>query len=89
LETLVKERTKTLEERNKQLEEYAFYNAHVLRRPISTLLGLYKVYQMEETEEGRQEVLSHLNHVVEELDVVVRQIQGILEIKNDNSPKKF
>ena len=79
LENLVEKRTEILKERNKQLQDYAFFNSHKLRHPVSNLLGLYKLYQLEEDEEGKKKVLSYFNRAVEELDVVVHQIQDILK----------
>ncbi|UII33572.1 hypothetical protein LVD17_07035 [Fulvivirga ulvae] len=40
LEEKVKQRTSELTIRNRQLEEYAFINAHQLRAPVARLLGL-------------------------------------------------
>lgn len=40
LEKLVQERTKELEKKNQVLEEYAFINAHKLRSPVASILGL-------------------------------------------------
>ncbi len=81
LASLVKKRTITLEERNKQLEDYAFFNAHKLRKPVSTILGLYLVLQMEDDAKEKELVFEYLNQAVLELDEVVREIQEIVAKK--------
>ena len=43
LEHLVSQRTEELEKKNKVLEEYAFINAHKLRAPVASILGLIPI----------------------------------------------
>jgi len=46
LELTVKDRTINLEKRNKMLEAIAHYNSHVIRHPVTQILGLAKVLRM-------------------------------------------
>ena len=55
LEKIVLERTKELEKKNKALEEYAFINAHKLRRPVASILGLVNLLNKTSLDGKRKE----------------------------------
>jgi signal transduction histidine kinase len=76
---LVKQRTEKLMEKNKQLEEYAFFNAHKLRRPVSSIMGICNLLRGESNPQEQYKLLDYLNRSVKELDVIVRQIQEIVD----------
>lgn len=78
LERLVMQRTQKLEERNAQLAEYAFFNAHVLRKPIANILGLIEIFKMENDNEEREEIIEYISVSADELNEVVNQIQTIV-----------
>jgi tetratricopeptide (TPR) repeat protein len=78
LEKLVKQRTEKLIEKNQQLEEYAFFNAHKLRRPVASIMGIHNLLREETNPQQQFELLEYLNRSVNELDKVVRQIQEIV-----------
>jgi signal transduction histidine kinase len=63
------------------LQGYAFFNAHILRRPVANILGLLRLFKLEDSQSGKEEVVQHLYSAVEELNGVVRQIQEIVEEK--------
>ncbi|MDW8347301.1 MAG: tetratricopeptide repeat protein [Bacteroidia bacterium] len=75
LEQMVLDRTQKLEQRNQQLSEYAYYNAHVLRAPIARILGLFEVYQHSRTLQEKEEVFKHLHKTIQELDSIVQDMQ--------------
>jgi ligand-binding sensor domain-containing protein len=79
LEMLVHQRTVELEKKNKALEEYAFINAHKLRSPVASILGL--VYLMKKTplNEEAKDINNHLQQSADELDEVVRSITKAIE----------
>ncbi len=82
LEQRVQERTAELENQNKQLAEYAFINSHLLRGPLSRLMGLINLIELAKIEESDKELVSHLKGSAHELDEVVRKIsQAIAEGK--------
>jgi tetratricopeptide (TPR) repeat protein len=85
LENLVMQRTKALEARGKQLEEYAFFNAHVLRAPVATILGLFNIYKFEKNAKGKELILNHLHESVKELERVVGEIQHIVSQQDTES----
>jgi PAS domain S-box-containing protein len=83
LEQLVVERTRQLQRRNEQLKQYAFFNAHKLRAPIATILGLYQVLKLGVAPEEQLEIVQKLQQSVEELDQMVRQSQRLLADARD------
>ena len=78
---------KALELRNKQLEEYAFINSHVLRAPVAKILGLSALIEPEDSTTD-PEVLVNLKESCEELDHVVRSINKSLAQDESNSISK-
>ena len=86
LEKRVAERTLVLEEKNKQLTEYAFVNSHLLRAPLSKILGLCYVLTNEQSFKIEDEQL--LNALVEssqELDHIITTISNLLYDGNNFS----
>jgi PAS domain S-box-containing protein len=83
LEVLVEERTRQLIKRNTQLNEYAFFNAHKLRAPIATILGLYQVLELDISTEEREMVIQKLRESVVLLDEMVRKSQKLLDEVGD------
>ncbi|MDQ2656942.1 MAG: hypothetical protein M3Y60_05935, partial [Bacteroidota bacterium] len=83
LEMLVKERTAELEKKNKALEEYAFINAHKLRSPVASILGLVNLLAKSDQREDTKVIREHLQQSADKLDAVVRSITEAIE-KADN-----
>ncbi len=83
LENTVHERTQQLQERNQRLQAYAYTNAHILRAPLSRILGLLNLmYKSEDPEEARK-IKQHLEESARELDHVIRQSSVELERNTD------
>jgi len=79
LEYLVKHRTHELEKKNKALEEYAFINAHKLRAPVASILGLVPIINEFPLGQEGKEVLYHLRESTTKLDEIVRSITKAIE----------
>ncbi len=79
LEQIVQNRTQQLELQNKQLAEYAHFNAHKLRSPVASIMGLLALLQQEQSEKERAVLLNHLKVASENLDQVIRTINTNLE----------
>lgn len=79
LERLVQERTSELETKNKALEEAAFINAHKLRSPLASILGLVSLIKDQPMSEDLQVMNSHLQESAEKLDDIVSSITETLE----------
>jgi len=65
----------TLQERNKQLEEIAWLNAHEIRRPVASILGLMNLLDKENLANPQNyEIIPLLEKMVKELDIVIGNI---------------
>lgn len=88
LEKRVAERTFELERKNKALEEYAFINAHNLRSPVASLLGLINLLSHAKTESESKEIMDHMKISAERLDEVVHTITTSIERGDEYDPFK-
>lgn len=79
LEKTVRKRTEELLIQNNQLKEYAFVNSHMLRAPLSSILGLSNLLQMKSENLDDQELADALFHSTNSLDQIVRKISSTLE----------
>jgi signal transduction histidine kinase len=80
LEERVMERTKKLNERNRQIAEFTYYNSHKLRAPVANVLGLINVIEL--TKDGKIDptVLTYLKISAAELDKVIFNLKNLLEL---------
>ena len=83
LETLVEERTDRLVKINQTLTEYAFFNAHKLRSPIATILGLYEILKLNPSHEEKEMLIENLKTSIIQLDLMVRESQSLLDEVED------
>jgi ligand-binding sensor domain-containing protein len=88
LERIVDERTKVLEEQNKRLSKYAFINAHKLRAPLASILGLINLFIHDAVTEQQAEMSRHLLKSANALDRVVRSINRMLEREFGKEPQE-
>jgi len=80
LEEIITQRTMALEEQNKKLRNYAFYNAHLLRGPFCRIQGLINVRELNnESKEEEEFIKVMLNKSIEELDSRIQEIQLIVQ----------
>jgi PAS domain S-box-containing protein len=59
---------------NDRLNEIALINAHEIRRPIASILGLLQLFKDEFVSKPENELLKHLQSVTEELDGVIKRV---------------
>ncbi len=85
LEGIVKARTAELEKKNLALEEAAFINAHKLRAPVASILGLANLLKRESLSEEGKNTLTHLDDSTQKLDAIVTEISVTLEKSNRKS----
>lgn len=85
LESIVLKRTLELERKNKALEEYAFINAHKLRSPVASLLGLINLMSKADLNGDAQPIMQHMIKSGDTLDEVVRSITVAIE-KGEREP---
>lgn len=79
LEEKVKVRTQELKSQNDQLGEYAFMNAHLLRQPLSQIMGLIPLIQQADDSLEREEYIRLLLMSAQKLDRVVHAIRDVVE----------
>ena len=79
LEQKVAQRTSELQERNKVLEELAFFNAHVLRAPLCSLKGLLQIAKNDSDISTNEDYVQHLNKSLEEMEAVTFEISTKLD----------
>lgn len=89
LEKKVQKRTFELEERNRQLTEYAFINSHILRAPVARVAGLLNLVELLSEEEFRNTILPKLKVTVKELDDITSQINSAIEVYGSIDRKDF
>jgi signal transduction histidine kinase len=79
LELLVRQRTLELEKKNKALEEYAFINAHKLRAPVASILGLVNLITKQPLNQETRDITEHLKDSTQKLDSIVSSITKAIE----------
>ena len=67
-----------MNERNKQLTDFAFTNAHHIRGPICRLLGLQNLLAVTTDEEEVRKIAQYMTFSVEELDNITRKTSAEL-----------
>jgi hypothetical protein len=87
LEQKVFERTKEIAARNEQLEEFAFFNAHIYRAPVANLLGLIDLYDKEKNEKEKEQIIALIKdsiHKLEEAAIAIQNLVKSKEIKKED-----
>lgn len=84
LEALVDERTHQLQIRNDQLKHYAFMNAHEVRGPLSTILGLLQIAEEFSSLEEKTELIEMIEQSAAKLDRVIRDMhQNLVRLNQE------
>ncbi|GHM99015.1 hypothetical protein WSM22_05050 [Cytophagales bacterium WSM2-2] len=78
LEAIVALRTEALSEQNRRLEEYAYINAHKLRAPVASIMGIVSLLQKEGADRDKDMMVGFLKNSSAELDQVIRTISDTL-----------
>ncbi|HCW08951.1 MAG TPA: hypothetical protein DGG95_16470 [Cytophagales bacterium] len=85
LQKEVEKRTREIIDYNQQLEKFAHLSAHNLRAPVARILGLSNLLKSSPSENENQ-VLCHLKTAANELDVVVKDLNLILQLQDEQPP---
>ena len=78
LDSTVQQRTKVLESQTEKLSEYSFINSHLLRAPLSRILGLSQVLSEDMSTAKDKQLIQALIDSSVELDTIIRKINDIL-----------
>lgn len=79
LEHLVHERTLQLEEKNEQLSQYAYDNAHILRGALCNILAIISLIKKEQNDTQTMQKVDKLNQKAVDLDNLVYQVNNLLK----------
>ncbi|MDN4166131.1 hypothetical protein QWY31_11500 [Cytophagales bacterium LB-30] len=60
------------------LNEFSFYNDHVLRGPLCRIAGLISLLNMEKEEENRKKIIKCLAEAADEIDAASRTLTCLL-----------
>lgn len=84
LEKLVGKRTRELEMKNKALVEYAHFNSHQVRSPLTKIMGILYLLKIQDfNKEGEvNNLIAKLDDSVNELDEVIREMNDLFEKEN-------
>ena len=77
LESMVDERARDVENKNRALSEYAFINAHMLRGPLCRIIGLINLME-KEPDHYPEEQLAQLKSIAREIDQRVKEISSVI-----------
>lgn len=71
-----------IKEQNKYLQEIAYMNAHILRSPVTNILALTSLINLEKmTDSDNKEMIKHLQTSAQQLDGAIREIVSKTTIK--------
>jgi len=70
-----------LVKQNNQLEQFGYIIAHNLRGPVARILGLSNLITRYYDPKNDQEIIDQLHSSAEELDTIIYDLNGILDIK--------
>jgi hypothetical protein len=79
LDAAVQARTAALLSQNEKLVEYGFINAHKLRAPVASILGLSRLLMMLPLQPQEFEIAAALDQTTKQLDEIVHEIKRVLE----------
>ncbi|MDN4166239.1 hypothetical protein QWY31_12050 [Cytophagales bacterium LB-30] len=83
LEMILTERTKVIAERNQQIIEYAYFNAHQVRGPLARILGLVSLSRTIKDPDELLDIMQRIDTSAQELNQAIYKINKILEEDED------
>jgi tetratricopeptide (TPR) repeat protein/cell division protein FtsB len=79
LENLVKQRSDHIESQKRQLTEYAFFNSHKVRGPLTSILGIINLMKMNPDLIKSDNLIEKLEEASHKMDTTIREINVILD----------
>lgn len=77
------DKSKTLQNQNEKLKEFAFITSHNLRKPLANILGLIQLFnQAKPADADNKLVIEKISEMADELDNLVRHSNTFLETKS-------
>jgi PAS domain S-box-containing protein len=87
LEQRVEERTKDLQEANRQLEAFTYSVSHDLESPLKSIIGLANILQSEANEKIPEEFHQYINHIAGlsyKMSGLIRNLLNFSRLGNEN-----
>ncbi|MFP2995012.1 hypothetical protein ABN763_03835 [Spongiivirga sp. MCCC 1A20706] len=78
LETIIKDRTMDLEEKNELLLKYSQMNSHDVRAPLARILGIIDLLKTSSLKKDEKDLMECLIQSANEMDDVVKEMNNIL-----------
>ncbi len=79
LDSRAQEIAREIEVKNKKMNKYAFMNAHKLRAPIASILGLINLFDKGISESDEEIMIRMLKESADKLDNVVHEIKDVID----------
>ncbi len=73
---------------NNDLLQFSYTVSHNLRGPVASLIGLVNLFDRKELKEDHQTILQHLELSSERLDVTIKDLGSIIDMRNSVSKTK-
>ena len=83
LEKIIQRRTEVIQNQNNRLREFAFMNAHKIRGPVASMLGIMILLKDSRNTHLTEELLQHLYTCTRNLDEVIHEVTRQLENKGE------
>lgn len=84
LEAIVEERTSKLEERTRQILDYASYNSHIIRGPLARIMGLSYLMRHSTNEQDTRFYLLKMEESAHEMDHAIKIVSRKLELEESD-----
>ncbi len=68
---------------NNDLQQFSNTLSHNLRGPVANLLGLSNLFKIDKSEESRSSIADHIHKSANALDVVIKDLNKIVELRNN------
>jgi signal transduction histidine kinase len=68
---------------NNELQQFSYTVSHNLRGPVASMLGLINIHHLSNTEEEQARVLSLIEQSARSLETIIRDLNKIVDIRND------
>jgi signal transduction histidine kinase len=83
LEDIVDERTKRLVKANEELDLFLYRASHDLRRPVTSLIGLFELARLEFGKPAGYELFNYMNTTAANMDKMLRKLIMISEVNHE------
>jgi len=73
-EVEIRQKNAALQKANEELDRFVYHASHDLRAPLSSIMGLTAIYNLEKSEEGRAQAVKMIADRAQKLDVFIKEV---------------